>query len=177
LSDERLTVLGYPSGVVEAIGSDHAPRLYPNQQLRDALTTFVSLLVVLRKSGDLVCVNRPGTSPLEHAFGRGRIRARDVHTMKKLSHSFASDSLSLVVDTFLELTAEPRRSTSVGLDGEPFTMAEPSVFALPAKVIPISLLLRTRLKMRHLPVEQESTILQAYTTLNKIANFTGRTGY
>jgi hypothetical protein len=119
--DQRLTKFGYLTDVVEKMQAGRSHSLYTRQQMRDALNTFAALTIILRSTGDPVCLNRLGSGPLEHAVGRGRILCHDVPTMKRLTASFATESWSLVVKTFLKLTAEPRRHASVGVDCPPFS--------------------------------------------------------
>lgn len=33
-----------------------------------------------------ITINRDSTAPLEHTFGRARVRAKDIHTMNKFIH-------------------------------------------------------------------------------------------
>jgi hypothetical protein len=49
--------------------------LYTRQQIRDALNTLHALIVILRNSDVPVRLNRIGSNPLEHAFGKARLHS------------------------------------------------------------------------------------------------------
>lgn len=165
--------LGYPPGVSETIGSCPRPSLYTKQQIRDTLNTFVALIAVLRNSADPLCLNRLGTGPLEHAFGRGRIRCHDVNTMKRLVASFAAENRAFVVDAFLALAAEPRRRASVGVDCQPFSPLEPTLFVHSPRLIAISLLHRTGIDITSLwmSTQDQLSLLGAWEELKRIREF------
>jgi hypothetical protein len=118
--------------------------LYTDGQLRDALNTFVSLIILIERTQQPFCLNRFGSDPLEHAFGQARIRSKDVNSMKKMVRSFAVGLISSAVERFLELAARPRRRISVGLDCPPIDPSEQSIFQFSPKTIAISLLIRSR---------------------------------
>jgi hypothetical protein len=93
--------------------------LYTNNQIRDALNTFMALILVMRNSRVPFCINRLGDNPLEHAFGFGRIRCHDVETMLRLVNGFAGRSLEADMKQLLQIAAAPRRRCSVGVDCDP----------------------------------------------------------
>jgi hypothetical protein len=87
-------------GIVEAITGVH-PTLYLAEQLDHALNTFHSLISLLRSSKTRICLNRVGCNPVEHLFGKGRIRCKDVHTMEKLAEAFVSELFAQLAQGFL----------------------------------------------------------------------------
>jgi hypothetical protein len=113
-------------GIVEVITGDN-PTLYLAEQLDHALNTFHTLISLLRNSKIRICLNRVGSNPVEHLFGKGRIRCKDVHTMEKLAKAFVSDAFAQLAQGFLELLAAPRRRVSVGLDCEPWDESKESI--------------------------------------------------
>jgi hypothetical protein len=115
----HLKLFGYPPGVTQRKTDGKIANMYTTQQLRDALNTFIALIVILQHSINSVCLNRLGSGPLEHGFGRAPIRCRDVITMKKIINAFTTDVTDLPIDKFLKLTVEPRRPAAVGVDCEP----------------------------------------------------------
>jgi hypothetical protein len=56
--------------------------LYTRQQIGDALNRLHALIVILRNSDVPVRQNRIGSNPLEHPFGKARLRCRHIHRMK-----------------------------------------------------------------------------------------------
>jgi hypothetical protein len=113
-------------GIVESIKGTQAT-LYLGEQIQHALNTFHALIRLLRSSRSRICLNRVGSNPVEHLFGKGRVRCKDVHTMKKLERAFVSMALDQFVRGFMELLSAPRRRLSVGLDCEPWMESEPSI--------------------------------------------------
>jgi hypothetical protein len=103
--DELLAERGRPPGVLDTSKDGHPATLYARQQVDDGWNTFVAVISIVRSSADPLCLNRLGSNPLGHTFGRGRIRCRDVHTMRRLIHSFASERCDFVVKEFLNLMA------------------------------------------------------------------------
>jgi hypothetical protein len=81
----HLKLFSYPPSVTQRKADGKIAGMYTAQQLRDALNTFITLVVILKHSVDPVCLNRLESVPFEHAFGRTHIRCRDVITMKKRS--------------------------------------------------------------------------------------------
>jgi hypothetical protein len=117
--------------------------LFTHDQIRDGLNTFLSLLIVLSNSEQPFCLNRIGSNPLEHAFGSGRIRCHDVHTMERLIGTFAGQLAAGAARRVLEILATPRRRCSVGVDCLPLDRKQASVFKAPALEIARSLLARS----------------------------------
>jgi hypothetical protein len=113
-------------GIVEVITGDR-PTLYLAEQLDHALNTFHTLISLLRNSKIRICLNRVGSNPVEHLFGKGRIRCKDVHTMEKLAKAVVSDAFAQLARGFLELLSAPRRRVSVGLDCEPWDESGESI--------------------------------------------------
>jgi hypothetical protein len=114
------------TGIVEVITGER-PTLYLAEQLDHALNTFHTLISFLRNSRIRICLNRVGSNPVEHLFGKGRIRCKDVHTMEKLAKAFISDAFAQLARGFLELLSAPRRRVSVGLDCEPWDESGESI--------------------------------------------------
>jgi hypothetical protein len=98
----HLKLFGYSPGVTQRKTDGTIARLYTTQQLRDALNTFITLIVILQHSADPVCLNRLWSGPLEHVFGRGRIRCRDIITMRKMIKAFTTDVTDLPIGKFLK---------------------------------------------------------------------------
>jgi hypothetical protein len=131
---------GYPTGVIERITEGREAALYRSDQLRDALNTFMALILVIRGSSHHLCLNRLGSNPLEHAFGKARTRCRDVNTMAKMLAAFTTEILSKTVDVCLDLATVPHRRISFGLDCAPLSRIEKSIFGCSPKEIAASLL-------------------------------------
>jgi hypothetical protein len=69
---------------------------------------------------------------LEHAFGKARIQCSDVNTMPRMMRGFASETLSLSVNTPLQIVSAPRPRRSIGLD----CVRYPSLILLPSRAVP-----------------------------------------
>jgi hypothetical protein len=150
----RLKVrLGHPKGVVEKMTEGRNASLYRSEQLRDALNTFVALIVILRSSSHPICLNRIGSNPLEHAFGKARTRCRDVNTMVKMLAAFTTDILSHSVEVCLDLATVPHRRSSFGTDCAPMSRIESSIFERTPKQIAISLFKQTGISLERLDRE------------------------
>jgi hypothetical protein len=119
-----------PPGTKEKIHGSRYATLYTRQQLRDALNTLYSLIVILRNSDSPVRLNRIGSNPLEHAFGKTRLRCRDINTMRNFISGLATEFLKLQGGNVLHLVAVAKRRTSVGVDCDPWTQSNPSCFSL-----------------------------------------------
>jgi hypothetical protein len=50
--------------------------------MRDALNALYALIVILQNSDAPVRLNRIGSNLLDHAFGKVRLRCRDIHRTK-----------------------------------------------------------------------------------------------
>jgi hypothetical protein len=85
------------------------------------MNTLDAFIVILRNSDVPVGVNRIGSNPLEHGFGKARLRCREIHTMKNFMSGLAAESLKLHGENPLQLVAVARRRTFVGVDCEPRT--------------------------------------------------------
>jgi hypothetical protein len=90
--------------------------LYSRQQIREILDRLYALIVLLQDSDVPVRLNRIGSSRLEHAFGKARLRCRDIHTLKNFMFGLAAELLKLHGENALQLVAVARRRTSVGVD-------------------------------------------------------------
>ena len=61
---------------------------YTNQLLIEFTNTIHSHMQLLNNLPDY-CFDRNSSMPLEHLFGRARVRAKDIHTLKKFIDSVA----------------------------------------------------------------------------------------
>jgi hypothetical protein len=91
--------------------------------------------------------------------------------MRKLIHSFASEVWDLVVKEFLNLMAQPRRRTSVGVDYSAFSASGRSVLKGPARIIAISLPMLPGFDMGPLSPEIQSKVPDAWKELMNIPEF------
>jgi hypothetical protein len=169
--DELLAKRGRPPGVLDTSRDGYPATLYARKQVCDGWDTFVAIIIIVRSSADRLCLNQLGSNPLEHTFGRGRIGCRDVHPMRELIDSFASEGCDLVVKEFLNLMARPRRRTSVGVDCAAFSASGSSVFKRPARIMAISLLIRIGFDMGPLAREIQSNVPDAWKELTNIPGF------
>jgi hypothetical protein len=115
-----------PPEIKEKIRGCWYTTLYTRQQIRDALNTLYALIVILRNLDAPACLNRIGSNPLEHAFGKARLRCRDIHTMKTFMSGLVAEFLKVHGENALELVAVARGRASVGVDCEPWTQVDPS---------------------------------------------------
>jgi hypothetical protein len=115
--------------VQDTLSSSGHPALYLEEQLDHALNTFHSLISILRNSRTRICLNRVGSNPVEHLFGKGRVRCKDVHTMAKLLLAFVSEAFAQFAKKFMDLLSAPRRRLSVGVDCEPWAESGESILA------------------------------------------------
>jgi hypothetical protein len=109
--------------------------LYTTAQLREALNTFVLLIILLRTCLAPIYLNRIGSNPSEHTFGKARLRCRDVFTMGKMLTAFTSEALAAFANSFLEILASLCRRVSAGVDCEPWSMEDPSVIEVAPHLI------------------------------------------
>jgi hypothetical protein len=114
----------------EKIHGSRYATLYTLEQVRDALNTLYSLIVILRHSNVPVRLNRIGSNPLEHTFGQTRLRCRYINTMRNFISGLAAEFLKLQGGNVLHLVAVARRGTSVGVDCDPWGQSDPSFFSL-----------------------------------------------
>jgi hypothetical protein len=119
-----------------------ARSLYTGAQIRDALNTFLDLIVVMCHSDQPFSLNCIGSNPLGHAFGTGRIKCRDVHTMERFLEALASNLMSGGAKQLLEIAARPCRRRSVGVDCAPLVRNQDSIFWSAPLVMAKSLLVR-----------------------------------
>jgi hypothetical protein len=125
-----LDIYPHPSNAMERIPKDKFALLYTTIQLRHALNTLYSLIVILRTSPHPICLNRIGSNPLEHLFGKARLRCRDVNVMKRFLSGIAAEFVKSEVDHLLEIVKVKKRRTIVGLDCEPWSLSAPSTFTI-----------------------------------------------
>jgi hypothetical protein len=86
--------------------------------------------MILRNSDVPVHLNRIGSNPLEHTFGKTPVRCPDVHTMENFMSGLAAEFLKLHEENALQFVAVARRRTSVGVDCKPQTQIDPSCLDL-----------------------------------------------
>jgi hypothetical protein len=122
---------------------DDKHSLYTDWQFRDALNTFMSLIILIDVSWYTFCLNRFGSNPLEHAFGHARIRCRDVNSMMRLIAGLSGDYSKIAIESFLSIAAAPNRRRSVGAVCKPLVDGEARFFSLPPQLIARSLLIRS----------------------------------
>jgi hypothetical protein len=121
-------MLGDSPGLIEKTTEGREASLYRMNQLLDGLNTFVSLIVLLCDASSPVCLNRLGTGPQGHTFGKARIRCRNVDAMSKMIDTFTSDTLACAVDLCLDLVTLSHRRVCVGIDWSPCSQIERSIF-------------------------------------------------
>jgi hypothetical protein len=153
-------VCGHPHRVCEKIRGGRLAILYTPRQVCDALNKLGSPMTVIRDSPTLIRLNRLGSNPLEHAFGKARIRCSDVNTMLRMMTGFTSKALSLRVIMFLQIVSAPRPRPSIGVDCEPISESDPSAFTSNPKAIAVSLFLQTRIYLTHLQLN--SNLMQQH---------------
>jgi hypothetical protein len=118
-------------------------------QSRDALNMCVSLITLASDakfaSGTKMpfSLNEHGHNPLEHVFGSGRIKSRDVNTMTGLINAFANDLTTTGANAPLEIAAAPRRRSSVGARCDPLLQRGKSMSPSSPLVIARTLLARS----------------------------------
>jgi hypothetical protein len=88
------------------------------------------LIVILRHSNVPVRLNCIGSNPLEQAFGKTRLRYRDINKMRNVISGLATEFLKLQRGNVLHLVAVARRRTSVGVDCDFWGQSAPSFFSL-----------------------------------------------
>jgi hypothetical protein len=137
--ERLLTQIGPPHGVGQKVSPVNYARLYTNEQLRDSLNDFASLLSIIRDSLTPISLNRLGSDPLEHSFGQARIRCRDVNTMNKMLTAFADKAHLISKLPFLELLDTPSRRHSLGVVCGPWAESPPSVLMHTPFLIALSL--------------------------------------
>jgi hypothetical protein len=120
---------------------DHT--LYTNDQFRDALNTFIALIMLIDGLDGPICLNRFGSNPLEHAFGHARIRCRDVNYMEKLIAALAGNYTISNIEHFLAIAAEPKRRRSVGVTCKPIARTDRRIVQLAPQLLARSLLVRS----------------------------------
>jgi hypothetical protein len=102
--------------VTEKITEGREASLYRFGQLSDALNTIIPLILVVRLSSGPLCLNRLGSNPLEHCFGRTRTQCHDVNTMARMLGAFIAEILSHSVDVGMDLPMIPHRRFSFGMN-------------------------------------------------------------
>jgi hypothetical protein len=107
LYEELLTKIGLPLGVTQKIFPGGFASPYSEDQFRDGLNTFMSLISIIRESPTAVFLSHLGSDPLEHVFCQARVRCRDVNTMEKMLKAF-SFNLEKISCPFLDYSVLPR---------------------------------------------------------------------
>jgi hypothetical protein len=100
--------------------------LYTSAEVHDGLNTFVALVTHLQPSVVPICLNRLGSNPLGHAFGKARIRWRDVNSMRRMLGAMPTETMNSFAKSFLEILGSPCRRGSVGVDCEPWSESDAS---------------------------------------------------
>jgi hypothetical protein len=117
-------------------------------------------MTVIRDSPTPIRLNRLGSNPLEHAFGKAQTRCSDVNTMRWMMKGFTSEDLSLSVNTSLQIVSAPYPRCSIRIDCKPISESEPSAFTSSPKAFGISLFLQTRIDA--IPLQLNSDLMQQY---------------
>jgi hypothetical protein len=117
-----------PPDTKERIGQSRYATLYTGQQIRNALNMLYSLIVIIRNAPGPIQLNRIGSNPLEHLFGKTQLRCWDVNTMKRLLSGLVDHFLQFQSARFLELVAALKRKTSVGVDCDSWHQSDRSCF-------------------------------------------------
>jgi hypothetical protein len=102
-------------GVTQKIINESVASLYSNNQLRDALNTFASLISIIRESPTPVNLGNLGSDPFKHSFGHARARCRDVNTMVRMLRAFADKAEEISSRQCLELLNMPRGRHAMGI--------------------------------------------------------------
>jgi hypothetical protein len=114
-----------PPETKEKIRGCRYATLYTKQQMRDLVNTLSALIVILRNSDVAVLLNRIGSNPVEHAFGKARLYSQDIHTTKTFMSRLAAEFLKLHGGNGLQLVTVARERTLVGGNSEPRTQVNP----------------------------------------------------
>jgi hypothetical protein len=115
-------------------------------------------MTVIRDSPTPIRLNCLGSNPLEHAFGKARIRRSDVNTMRLMMRGFTSEALSLTVNTSPQIVSAPRSRRLIGVNCEPISGSDPSAFTSSPKAVAVSLFLQTRIDLT--PLQLNSNLMQ-----------------
>jgi predicted transposase YbfD/YdcC len=119
-----------PADTTEKPTANKFASLYTSDQLPHTLSTLYGLIVILRDSSCPVSLNRVRSNPLEHLFGKKRLRCRDVNTSKRFLIFIGADFLKTRTDHLSELIRVSKRRNVVGLDCEPWTVSSDSLFTI-----------------------------------------------
>jgi hypothetical protein len=118
-----------PGDTKEKIHQARYAMLYTRQQIRDSLNTLYSIIVIMWNSEGTIRLNGIGSNPLEHLFGRARMRCRDVNAMRTL-HGLSAEFSRLQGASVLQLIGTRRRRTSFGVDCEQWAGSNRQPFSL-----------------------------------------------
>jgi hypothetical protein len=88
------------------------------------------VIVILQHSIVPVRLNRIGSNRLEHAFGKTRLRCRNINKTRNFISGLATEFLKPQGGNVLHLVAVARRRTSVGVDCDTWGQSAPSFFFL-----------------------------------------------
>jgi hypothetical protein len=130
--------------------------LYRRNQLVHALNSLYCIIMTLRTLPTPLCLNKIGTNPLEHLFGRGRLRRRDVNVFQKFVTVLGSDFLSMTSNVIPDLVSIPRHRTVLGVNCETYDPSLPSMFKYEPMETAVFVV-----KLAHLTVEK---VYRASTT-------------
>jgi hypothetical protein len=120
----------HPPDTTERITPNKHASLYTTDPRRHALSTFYTLIVVLRNSSCPVCLNRLGSNPVEHLFGKARLKCRNVNMTKGFLSAIGLDLLTAEIDHLLGLIKAPKRRNVIGVDCEPWTPSSDLIFII-----------------------------------------------
>jgi hypothetical protein len=119
-----------PPETKEKIHGSRYAASYTVQQVRDALSTLYSLIVILQHSSVPAGLSGIGSNPLEHAFGKRQSCCRDIITTRNFISRLAAEFLKLQGGDVLHLAVVAGRRTSVGVESDPSGQSAPSFFSL-----------------------------------------------
>jgi hypothetical protein len=139
LYERLMHQVGLPRGITQKSVAGNRTSLYSNNQIRDGLNTFVSLISIIRESRTALRLDRLGSDPLEHSFGQARTRCHDVNTMDKMLKAFAYKADLISKAPFLQLLGCPRRRHSMGIICGPWSDSPPSELTRPPFEIAVSM--------------------------------------
>jgi hypothetical protein len=133
---------------------------------------FLSVVTLLRTSVAPIRPNRLRRNPLEHAFGKVRIRCRDVNSMRKMLSAMATEIIRAFAKFFFEILGSLPRVASVGVDWEPWSESGASALTIDPRSIADSLLLHYR---RDLQDGIDPTVIDELLHIPKFTRFASDT--
>jgi hypothetical protein len=168
----------HPPDTTERITSNKYAFLYTTDQLRHALSTFYTLIVVLRNSSCPVYLNRLGSNPLEHLFGKAKLRCCNVNIMKRFLSAIGLDLLTAETDDFLRLIKVPKRRNGIRVDYDSWTPFSDSIFTIKPIDITTKFLMVAGLPINDIyptAIETDSAYLRSVLSIIVLHEVKGKT--